>query len=184
MALDAGYLNAWISHWLSEQGIFAAIAHRRFQSVKGMLPKYKFQYDREKDVYRCPGNSELTYRTTNREGYREYRSNPEVCKGCLLLPLCTRSKAHLKTITRHVWEDGREQLRDNRLSAWGKELYPRRKETIERSFADAKELHGMRYARMRGLPRVREQCLLTAAAQNLKKLALVLDRRERRALCA
>jgi hypothetical protein len=79
-----------------------------------MLPKHKFHYDREKDVY------------------------------------------HLKTITRHVWEDEREQLRDNRLSAQGKELDPRRKETIERSFADAKELHGMRYARMRGLPRVRE----------------------------
>jgi len=93
-------------------------------------------------------------------------------------------KTYTKTITRHVWEDDREQLRDIRLSALGKELYAQRKETIERSFADAKELHGMRYARMRGLARVREQSLLSAAAQNIKKLALVLDRRERRARCA
>ncbi|MHA6884352.1 transposase, partial [Ralstonia pseudosolanacearum] len=51
-----------------------------------------------------------------------------------------------------------------------------RKETVERSFADAKQLHGHRYARMRGLRRVAEQCLLAAAAQNIKKIALLLAR--------
>src|ERR1035437_3913571 len=35
--------------------------------------------------------------------------------------------------------------------ALGKRIYKRRKETVERSFADAKQLHGHRYARMRGL---------------------------------
>mgnify|MGYP000858992348 CR=1 FL=1 len=182
--VDAAYQSAWISHWAKTKGINLVAGHRRFQSVKGMLPKRKFEYDPENDWYRCPGDSILTYRTTNREGYREYRSDPQVCKRCLLLPLCTRSQTYTKTITRHVWEDDREQLRDIRLSALGKELYAQRKETIERSFADAKELHGMRYARMRGLARVREQSLLSAAAQNIKKLALVLDRRERRARCA
>ncbi|WP_258560291.1 transposase, partial [Thermoactinomyces daqus] len=43
--------------------------------------------------------------------------------------------------------------------------------------ADAKELHGLRYARYRGLAKVREQCLLTAVAQNVKKLALLLSKR-------
>lgn len=52
-----------------------------------------------------------------------------------------------------------------------------KKETIERSFADSKELHGLRYCRLRGLSKVSEQCLLTAAAQNIKKIAMVLDRR-------
>ncbi|MCP1363458.1 transposase, partial [Halomonas sp. BBD45] len=45
-------------------------------------------------------------------------------------------------------------------------------ETVERSFADAKRLHGYRYARMRGIAGMREQALLCAAAQNLKKMAL------------
>lgn len=184
VALDSGYLTAWISHWLQQQNIYAVIAHRRFHSVKNMLPKFKFVYDPVADLYHCPGGSTLSYRTTNREGYREYKSDPSTCTNCLLLPYCTRSRNHQKTLTRHVWEDSREELRQHRLSEHGKVIYKRRKETIERSFADAKELHGMRYARMRGLPRVREQCLLTAAAQNIKKLALVLDRRERRALCA
>ena len=47
---------------------------------------------------------------------------------------------------------------------------------MERSFADAKQLHGHRYARMRGLWNVREQCLLAATAQNIQKIALLLSR--------
>lgn len=90
----------------------------------------------------------------------------------------------MKTITRHVWEESRERLRERRLSPAGRELYKYRKETIERSFADAKELHGLRYARMRGRNKVQEQWLLTAAAQNIKKIATVLDRRAKRAQIA
>ena len=56
----------------------------------------------------------------------------------------------------------------------GKGIYKRRKETVERSFADSKNLHGLRYARMRGNENVREQCLLTAAVQNMKKIATKL----------
>ncbi|SBW01461.1 hypothetical protein KL86DPRO_11974 [uncultured delta proteobacterium] len=43
---------------------------------------------------------------------------------------------------------------------------------MERSFADGKELHGHRYARFRGLAKVQMQCLLSAACQNMKKIAL------------
>nr|WP_269210579.1 transposase [Photorhabdus temperata] len=49
-----------------------------------------------------------------------------------------------------------------------------RKETIERSFADAKQHHGHRYARFRGLLKVQIQCLLAATAQNIKKIALLV----------
>ena len=56
----------------------------------------------------------------------------------------------------------------------GKRIYKRRKETVERSFADAKQLHGHRYARFRGLLAVTCQRLLAAAAQNIKKIALAL----------
>ncbi|MHC2832440.1 transposase, partial [Bacillus sp. F9_6S_D1_P_5] len=49
--------------------------------------------------------------------------------------------------------------------------------TIERSFADAKELHGYRYARFRGLKSVQIQAYLTAACQNMKKIALHLTKK-------
>lgn len=49
---------------------------------------------------------------------------------------------------------------------WGKTVYARRKETVERSFTDAKQHHGHRYARFRGLMKVQMQCLLAATAQD------------------
>ena len=56
----------------------------------------------------------------------------------------------------------------NRKTASGKVTYKRRKETVERSFADAKQLHGHRYVRFRGLVKVQWQCLLNAAGQNIE----------------
>jgi len=56
-------------------------------------------------------------------------------------------------------------------SSRGKRIYTWRKETIERSFAEAKENHGLRFARMLGIQNMREQCFLTAAVQNMKRLA-------------
>ena len=67
-------------------------------------------------------------------------------------------------------------------TARGKAIYRRRKETVERSFADAKQLFGHRYARFRSLVKVRVQCLLAAAAQNIKKIALCLSPKPKRAL--
>ena len=58
----------------------------------------------------------------------------------------------------------------------GKDIYAKRKEKIERSFAESKELHGLRYCRMRGKERVSEQCLLTATVQNMKKLQISFGR--------
>lgn len=90
---------------------------------------------------------------------------------------CTQSRNHQKVVTRHLWEDFKEAINANRLTDLGKRRYARRKETVERSFADAKELHGHRYARFRGLAKVQAQCLLSAACQNMKKMALLLARK-------
>ena len=53
-----------------------------------------------------------------------------------------------------------------------RELYKKRKETIERVFAAAKEKHAMRYTRYRGLAQVTNWVKLKFAAMNLKKLAM------------
>ena len=51
-------------------------------------------------------------------------------------------------------------------------LYKRRKETIERVFADAKEKYAMRYTPYRGLAQVSNWVRLKFVAMNLKKLAI------------
>ena len=53
----------------------------------------------------------------------------------------------------------------------GKRIYAWRKETMERSFAEAKEPHGLRYARMLGIRNMYEQSFLTAAIQDMKRIA-------------
>lgn len=176
VALDSGYLTNPICKGLHDRKIFGVIAHRRYHPTKGLFPKWKFKYDEERDLYICPNGDELTYSTTNREGYREYKSDPKKCAGCPLLKDCTRSRNTQKVITRHVWEEYKEKVRLNRLSKSGKILYKLRKEKVERSFADSKELHGLRYCRLRGLVNASEQVLLTAACQNIKKIATHLAR--------
>lgn len=173
VALDAGYNTTGVCHGLVERGVYGVVGYKRPHRPKGQFSKRQFEYDPEQDVYRCPGGQALPYKTTNRNGYREYKSNPRLCKDCPLLHQCTRSRQHQKVVVRHVWEDDREQINHNRTTAWGKQHYRRRCETVERSFADAKQLHGHRYARFRGLERVRAQCLLAAACQNMKKIARV-----------
>jgi transposase len=60
--------------------------------------------------------------------------------------------------------------RSMRLTYEIKQIYAKRKETIERVFADAKEKHGMRWT-LRWLKKLSMQAMLTFAAMNLKKLA-------------
>ena len=74
-------------------------------------------------------------------------------------------------MTRHVWQDALEQADAFGKTSSGKRIYAWRKETIERSFAEAKELHGLRYASMLGIRSMYEQSFLTAAVQNMKRIA-------------
>ena len=181
VGLDAGYMSAPICKGLEDRDIYGVIGYRRATHIKGRLPKRAYTYNPQTDTYLCPNGQSLTYRTTSREGYREYRSDPAVCKACPYLGQCTSNAQKIKTVTRHVWEGYREKVDSHRLTATGKAIYKRRKETIERSFADAKQLHGHRYVRMRGLLRAREQSLLSAACQNMKKMALLAEREAKKA---
>ena len=73
---------------------------------------------------------------------------------------------------RHIWQDYIEACEDVRYAPEYQELYQKRKETIERVFADAKEKHAMRYTPYRGLAQVEMWVKLKFACMNLKKLAL------------
>ncbi|MCI8400478.1 MAG: hypothetical protein HFF90_13950 [Oscillibacter sp.] len=119
----------------------------------------------------CPEYQPLACRTANWDGYREYASDPKICARCPAQHLCTKSKNCVKTVLRHIWKDYEELANDARYTSEYKELYTRRKETIERVFADAKEKHAMRCTFYRGLTQVSNWMRLKFAAMNLKKLA-------------
>ncbi len=76
-----------------------------------------------------------------------------------------------KNYERHIWAQYVEEADHLRHQHDIKQIYARRKETIERVFADAKEKHGMRWTTLRGIIKLSMQMMLTFAAMNLKKLA-------------
>ncbi len=177
VGLDAGYATAGIAKGLEDRRIYGVTGYRRpNHGAPGMMRKSTFAFDHDADGYRCPQGQLLTYATTDRNGYNHYTSDPAICRDCPLLASCTSNAKAIRTITRHVWADARERVDSHRLTDKGRNIYKRRKETVERSFADAKQLHGHRYARFRSLVRVACQCLMAAAAQNIKKIAMALTK--------
>ena len=174
VGLDAGYATTSIAKGLEDRDIMGVTGYLRPTPSRTSVPKKEFQYDAGLDTYRCPEDHDLKYARTDKEGYRHYKSDPKVCAGCALRESCLGKTTKVKTVVRHIWQESGERTDRHRLTPWGKKIYARRKETVERSFADAKQLHGHRYARMRGIVKVREQCLLAAAAQNMKKISMLL----------
>jgi len=170
-ALDSAYKTPWIMKQIFDSGRLASTPYKRPLTKKGFFKKYDYVYDEYHGCVICPENQILKYSTTNRDGYREYKSIPKICANCPSRHMCTESKNYQKVVTRHVWEDYMELAEDVRHSPEGKAAYALRKETIERVFADAKEKHFMRYTHYRGLAKLKMQTLLTFAAMNLKKLA-------------
>lgn len=179
VGLDSGYHTPHILKTLIEEGIYAVVSYRKPGGAKGLFRKSKFQFDALNNQYICPQGHVLKYRTTGRTGFRSYVSDPKVCSACPLLSQCTNSKNHQKVIERHVWEEYAEQVKLNRKSERGEYMRRRRSETIERSFADAKQLHGYRYARFRGIEKVESQALMTALAQNIKKIVMIKIKRKK-----
>lgn len=174
---DAGYYTAPIAKGLKEMGVTAAIARRLGPKPSGKMSKLNFVYVEELDLYVCPEGNTLEYKTTTRHGYKEYCSNKEICDKCPIRNKCIYDNLKTRTIRRHVWQEYLTEIdRFKEKTELGKRIYKRRKETIERAFADLKELHGFRYARFRGIEKMNEQCLMTAAAYNIKKIANILGR--------
>jgi transposase len=170
-AMDSGYKTPWIMKQIFDSGRKASTPYKRPMTKAGYFKKYEYVYDEYNDCVVCPENRVLKYSTTNRDGYREYKSDPKICVNCPSRHKCTGSKNCQKVVTRHVWENYMELAEDVRHTPEGKEIYTMRGQTIERVFADAKEKHSMRYTYYRGLAKLRMQALLTFAAMNLKKLA-------------
>lgn len=176
---DSAYYTPAIAKLLIDNDIKPIFPYKRQKTKEGYFRKYEYAYDEYYDCYICPNNKVLRYTTTNRDGYREYKSCSSDCVNCPHLHKCTESATHTKVVTRHIWEDYIDICEDLRYTEGNKELYDKRKQTIERLFGTAKEHHGFRYTQLKGKARMEMKVGLTYACLNLKKLAYLLDFRER-----
>ena len=176
LCLDAGYANALIAKNVQEKGINLLVPYARPKGKETTFGKRDFDYLYEIDTFMCPNRKLLEPWNINKDGYIEYRIHESECGDCPFKKECLK-KYKFKTVRRHLYEDCMLVARDYRLSPEGKEIYKKRKETIERVFAEGKEKHCLRFTRYRGLKKNFNYRSLLYACLNIKKLALLLHRR-------
>jgi hypothetical protein len=167
---DKGYYNAAEVSLCVEQGItpFIPKADTSANTKQGLYGKSRFIYDARKDVYRCPGNQELTYRFSTYElgrGLKYYRASG--CKDCGLKQQCTRNKNN-RTITREDNEHLMEQMAE-RMKAQP-EKFKLRKTLAEHPFGTIKRWMGYTHFTLKGLEKVRTEWSLITLAYNLKRV--------------
>ena len=172
IVMDSGYKTPWIAKKIFDDDRIPVLPYKRTGHKKGTYRPWEYEYDVVNDCYICPHGGVLRHTTTDRNGKRVYRSTPGSCKNCLYKPLCGANEKGQKVFHSHIWQEYLELVEQIRKTDKSKELYEKRKQTIERVFADAKEKHAMRYTHHRGLAAVSRWVRLKYAAMNLKKLAI------------
>ena len=102
-----------------------------------------------------------------------YRASKNDCSACSLKPKCTT--AVVRKVTRDLDEDVRDHVRAlANTEAFGQSRRERKK--VEMRFAHMKRILRLDRFRLRGLSGVRDEVLLAATAQNLRRLVKLLSR--------
>ena len=171
IAADVAYGTGEMLGWLVERDIDPHIpVWDKGKRDDGSLSREDFSYDEARDIYVCPQGKPL--KTTGRvHGGKTllYRSSKFDCDTCPLKPRCCPT-----TPSRKVPRDINEAARDYTRALMGTEAYlqsSKKRKKIETLFGEAKHILALTRLRLRGLSGARDEFLLTATVQNLKRLA-------------
>lgn len=170
LAGDTAYGTGRLLKWLVERGITPHVPVWDKSTRKdGKFSKADFTYDRERNVYICPAGRELTHSGVVDQGrILPYRASAFYCARCDLKPRCTTAAS--RKISRDIDEDVRDYVRSlDGTEAFEQSRVERKK--VEMRFAHMKRIHKLDRLRLRGLTGAKDEVLLTALAQNLKRLA-------------
>jgi len=167
---DKTYGTADIVAALEGAGIHAYVALPRPQSGQRIYPKEAFTYDLDRDVYHCPANAVLTRRQTlASQRIIRYQADPAVCNACPRKMKCTTSD-YGRSLQRSFAEGSLDRVREYRETEAYQKALRKRGVWVEPLFGEAKDWHGLRRFRLRGLEKVNTEALLTASGQNVKRL--------------
>ena len=170
LAGDVAYGTGEMLGWLVERGIDPHIpVWDKGKRDDGTFSREDFAYDKERDLYVCPAGK--TLKTTGRlnadKTYR-YLSSKYDCDSCPLKPRCCP-----KGPFRRIPRDPNEEARDHTRSIMETEAFGRsrsRRKRIETLFGEVKHNLAFTRLRLRGLTGAKDEFLLTATVQNLKRL--------------
>lgn len=123
----------------------------------------------------CPEGKELKYWGIHKRCRQHvYRARSGDCRTCMKKEECTKDKA--RSVGYHIYEAAIETARQlNKKREY--RISQRIRKKIEELFGEAKEFMGMREAKFRGQQFVREQVLMTATVQNIKRMIKLLSRK-------
>ena len=182
LAADAAYGSAENLAWLvHERGIEPHMPVFDKDRTDGSFARSDFAYDHERDVYICPGGQELRqYWQEGRaakaqppaNGLYRYRARKAECDSCSLRAQCRPGEQGRKLL-RSIHEGARDLARD--LSETDAYLTCRReRKKVEMLFAHLKRILKLDRLRLRGPNGAKDEFLLAATDQNLRKMAKLL----------
>ena len=175
LAGDTAYGAVRLLKWLVDRKITPHVpVWDKSARSDGSFSRADFVFDQKRNVYICPGGAELTSTGNVDQGHIVYyRASKNDCSSCSLKPKCTT--AVVRKITRDLNEDVRDHVRAlANTEAFQQSRRERKK--VEMRFAHMKRILRLDRLRLRGLNGVRDEVLLTATAQNLRRLVKLICR--------
>lgn len=180
LVADTAYGSApMLGCLVDEQGIAPYIpVIDKSERKDGTFSREDFTYDPDADAYTCPGDKQLVqfrraYSTprsgVDAEGLKRYRASKKDCDLCPLRPRCC-PKEPARKILRSIHEHARDRARDiTKTDAYVAASYARKK--VEMLFAHLKRILRLDRLRLRGPNGAKDEFLMAATAQNLRRLA-------------
>ena len=144
----------------------------------GTFSRSDFSYDAVNDEYSCPGGKRLKQYWTSGWQARSrmsqgstprYHALQKDCEGCALKEQCCPNTMRRK-VTRSVHEASRDVARAVAQTPAYRQTRRQRKQ-VEMLFAHMKRVLKMDRLRLRGIKGAQDEFLLTATAQNLRRMA-------------
>jgi transposase len=180
LAGDTAYGAAKLLKWLWDRSITPHVpVWDKSKQTGGRFTKEDFVFDRERNVYICPAGAALTHSGIVDQGrILPYRASTTDCSICALKPKCTTAVA--RKVSRDIDEDVRDQVRAL-ANTEAFQISRRERKKVEVRFAHMKGIHRLDRLRLRGLNGAKDEVLLTATAQNLRRLAKLVCRSPPRA---
>jgi hypothetical protein len=129
----------------------------------------RFTYEAARDEYRCPQGQPLRRRKAKyTEAVVVYQAAATTCNACPLKAACTASDQG-RMVRRSFHAAALERVRARHQTPAYRKALRKRQVGVEPLFAEAKQWHGLRRFRLRGLAHVNMEGLLVAAGQNLQR---------------
>jgi transposase len=180
---DTAYGTAEFLAWMvNEQGIEPHVpVWDKGERNDGTFSRSDFVFDEDNDHYTCPNGKDLLRHRRNyatprsgidKTGQIRYRATKHDCGVCPLKQQCCPNMAS-RNVTRSVHESARDVARAVATTAQYRRTRRHRKK-VEILFAHMKRILKMDRLRLRGLSGARDEFLLTATAQNLRRMAKIL----------